>query len=298
MYNSDQKPLVTVICISHNHSHFIAEAIESILKQSYAPIELIIADDASSDNSEEVIRKTIDNQQVDLLFLPNKENIGHCKTFNRAFEHSSGKFIIDLAADDMLEPKRVEAGVSALADCGEEYGVHFTDAMLIDKNSNYLNYHRTSDFFQNGKVPEGDVYEILLKKFFICPPTMMYTRSVIDTLGGYDERLYYEDFDFWVRSARDFKYCYSPEVLARKRIHRGSKSASQYKPGSKMIESTLAVCKKAFRLNRNLPEFEALGTRIRYELRQALLTGNVLAVWGFLKLYRKNNKMILQMKGG
>ena len=290
-----KNPVVSVICISHNHAPFVAEALESVLAQTYDSIELIIADDASTDNGVEVIKQFMSKATVEIRFMANKNNVGHCKVFNKALEQSTGEFIIDLAADDLLEANRVEVGVNELLTKGEAYGVHFSDATLIDKNSTFLNYHRTKNFFKSGKVSEGDIYEMLLKKYFISPPTMMYTRKVIDALGGYDEQLYYEDFDFWVRSARNFKYCYSPQLLVKKRILNDSKSSGQYKLGSKMIKSTLIVCHKAFTLNRSQSEFKALDKRIRYELRQALLSGNLVAVWGFVKLFLKNAQKIRQL---
>ena len=155
-----------------------------------------------------------------------------------------------------------------------------------------MKYHKTADFFKDGKVPEGNIYEVVLQKYFICPPTMMFTRAVIEALHGYDESLHYEDFDFWVRSSRIFNYCYTPRLMAQKRILASSKSATQYQLGSKMVKSTLKVCEKAFALNKKKSEYEALQARIKYEMRQTMLTGDVRSVWGFVRLFIKNYSMI------
>ena len=285
-------PLVSVICVCHNQADFVEEALQSVLSQTYKPIELIITDDASTDDSLEVIEAFKNKTGADLHIIENQHNLGHCRIFNQALDISSGEFIIDLAADDLLEPDRVADGVSSLRERGPQFGVHFGDATLIDEQSSVLKYHKTVDFFKDGKVPEGNIYEVILRKYFICPPTMMFTRAVIEALHGYDESLYYEDFDFWVRSSRTFNYCYTPRLMAQKRILASSKSATQYKLGSKMIKSTVKVCETAFALSKNKLEFEALQVRIKYEMRQALLTGDVRSVWGLVRLYFKNYSMI------
>ena len=118
------------------------------------------------------------------------------------------------------------------------------------------------------EIPNGDVYCAVLEKYFICTPTMMMRRSLLGQLGGYDESLTYEDFDFWVRSAVICRYGYQDEVLTRKRILPRSLSVRSYEPGSGMLASTYAVCNKAYDLNRNQAEFDALAHRIRTYIRK------------------------------
>jgi hypothetical protein len=118
----------------------------------------------------------------------------------------------------------------------------------------------------------------------------MIRKAVFDNLGGYDESLAYEDFDFWVRSARLFDYSYTPEALVKNRILYNSLGNRQYKRGSKQLRSTLKVCEKAFDLNRTREEHDALKTRIHYELRQAIRLGELKLArdyWRLLK--RKKN---------
>lgn len=105
-----QHPLVTIICISYNHSKFLKEALQSIWKLNYINIQLIITDDASTDNSQQIIKKLVVNRNVQLLF--NTNNIGHCKTFNNALKYAKGDFIIDFATDDILLPNSVTHAVS------------------------------------------------------------------------------------------------------------------------------------------------------------------------------------------
>ncbi len=202
--------------------------------------------------------------------------MGHCKTFNKALKLAKGKFIIDLAADDILLPNSVEKGVNHLTKMGETYGVFFADAVHIDTKGSEVGKHITSSFFYLGNVPQGNIYRNLLSKYFISPPTMIFRKSLLDKLDGYNEALSYEDFDIWVRSSRVTNYCYLPEITVKKRLHSGSTSAKQYVKNSAMLISTLEVCKTAYKLNRTKIEDLALLKRIGFEAKMALISSNYL----------------------
>ncbi|MBR9999842.1 MAG: glycosyltransferase family 2 protein [Cyclobacteriaceae bacterium] len=278
-------PLVSVICLCYNHARFIKESLESVLAQDYSPVEIIVVDDKSSDMSRQIIEEiALGNPEIRTIFLEN--NQGNCKAFNTGFRASSGKYIIDLAADDILMPERIRTGVACMERSDESFGVHFTDAAYIDENAVFLRTHYKKDHAGNliEHVPEGDIYRELLARYFICSPTMMIKRIVLEVLGGYDENLAYEDFDFWVRSSRKYKYCFTDEVLVKKRLVRGSLSSRQYTASSRILASTYRVCIKAERLNRNRSEHLALAKRAAYEGRQAILSGNFVQAMNFMSL--------------
>ena len=280
------RPLVSVVCLCYNHQDFVVAALQSVLDQHYSPIEIIVVDDASTDNSQTVIREFC-KQHRSIRFLELRENVGNCRAFNKGFAMSKGEFIIDLAADDILLPDRVEEGVKVLNEFGETYGVHFSNAECVDRALRHLWFHAEKLSLKN--VPQGDVYEDLIQRYFVCSPTVMCRRSVLETLGGYDESLAFEDFDFWIRSARQFKYCYSDKVLVKKRILRKSMSDSQYRFGSRQMRTICTVCQKIFRLNRTASEMRALKKRAYYEMRMAALTFNFKLVLDYLALIRKIN---------
>ena len=269
---SSKSPLVSVICLCYNHEDYVVEAILSVLNQSYAAIELIVIDDASTDGSVAAIKSVLGKrEQFKLIALD--ENVGNCKAFNIGWRRASGQYFIDLAADDILLPDRVEKGVTMLQKKGEGFGIHYCDAQLIDRNGKLLREHRSSNFYHAG-APEGLIFEQLLSKYFINPVTMMFSVEVLDRLGGYDETLAYEDFDFWVRSSKHFKYCYTAELLVVKRVLKGSHGRGQYQFKSSILNSTYKVCLKAFDLCETKAEYEALTIRISYEQKRALFSFN------------------------
>lgn len=277
-----ETPLVTVICLCHNQQEYVLEAIQSVLDQTYTNIQLIIVDDASSDGSQEVIQKFIADKPY-LTFIKISKNVGSCKAFNSALQQMKGEYCIDLAADDALFPERVETGVQIFTQATPDVGVHFSDAELIDKQGKHLSYH--SQRFPHTGIPQGAIYKELVERYFICSPTMMFRKSVLKKLNGYDENLSYEDFDFWIRSSRDFLYAYSPTVLVKKRILETSLTNKQFRVASPHQKSTYLVCKKIFHLNRTYNEQRALKKRIAYEIRTNLRLLNLWLAFKYCLLW-------------
>jgi len=276
-------PLVTVICVCYNHARFVTEALDSVIHQTYPHVELIVIDDGSTDGSGKVIKKWIANHPEATLIL-NGKNIGYCKTFNKAYKISKGEFIIDLSADDWLMPHRVEEGVQILEKSGTDYGVTFSDAQYMDEQGNPLRLH--SDKYPHATIPSGDVYQDVIERYFICSPTMMFRKSVLESLQGYDESLAFEDFDFWIRASRNFKFIYLPKVLVRKRVVATSMSSKQFERSDPQRWSTLEVCKKSKALNRTYEENRALKRRLWYEVWVSLKSFDFNLAYSFWKLMR------------
>lgn len=281
-------PLVSVICLCYNQKKYVVDAINSVINQTYQNIELIIVDDGSTDGSQEEIRSAIKGLEINFIAIG--ENVGNCKAFNIGFSASSGNYIIDLAADDMLLPLRVEIGINDFVSANKKAGVHFTDAFNTNEEGRILNTHYERD--QSGQisqsVPIGNIYSDLIQYYFISPTTMMTKRSVLEELSGYDENLKYEDFDFWVRSSRRYNYIFNKAPLVKKRIIESSHSKSQRQFFNSHQSSTFLVCQKVFDLNKTSDEYLSLIKRCKYEIRQCLLTLNFKLIPKYIELMKKS----------
>lgn len=268
-------PLVSVVCLCYNQRRWVEEAIESVLRQTYANIEIVLADDASTDGSQAVIGE-IKEQHPHITVLLSAINRGNCAAFNAALRKTKGEFVVDFSADDIMRPDRIEKQVRKFGELDESYGVVFTDAEYVDDEGKRIRSHyawlRKKGLLK--VVPEGDVYRDILTRYFIAAPTMLVRRTVFDKLGGYDESLSYEDFDFWVRSSRDFKYAFLDEPLTLIRRTGQSMSTRLYERGDRMLHSTYEVCRKAVELCRDEDDRKALVHRVRYEFRQSVLSDN------------------------
>lgn len=262
--------MVSVICLCYNQARFVEEALDSVISQSYEELELIVVDDGSIDDSKAMIRKWLLMHST-IPFVNLKENLGNTTAFNRGLELASGKYVIDLAADDVLNSNRVEKQIEFFEQQESNVGVIYSDAMYISEQGRQLQRHFANDRL----VPyKGDVYERVIDTYFIPPPTMMIKKEVLDQMGGYDGSLAYEDFDFWIRSARYWQYAYQDDVLTYIRKSDHSHSKGWYKKNDKQLHSTFKVCKKIQASIQTKNEQLALVRRVKFELRQSCFSGN------------------------
>lgn len=264
-------PLVTIIALCHNHAPYLREALDSIVDQAYAPLEVWLVDNGSTDGSPAILRAYAQAQPGwHLLLLP--INIGNCRAFNQAFFQSQGEFIVDFATDDVLLPQRLSQQVALFQRLPPDYGMVYSNCELISEAGAPLGrYHRPdASGALHPRPASGWVFGEVLRRYFISTPTMLMRRATLLALGGYDEALSYEDFDFWVRASRDWRFQYQDAVTTRKRKHPRSMSAQVTTTHDPYLASTLAVCAKARSLCRTPAEACALAGRLRYELLHAL----------------------------
>jgi len=284
--NSKTQPLVSVICLCYNQEDYVLQALDSVLMQDYPNIQLIVVDDYSQDNSVKRIKTYLEGK-TKIIFIPNKRNIGNCRSFNKAFSFVQGKYVIDLAADDVLIKGLLKKQVSFFEQQKAHVGVLFANAQYITEQGESIKLHHQTnkDGDSTNPPPQGDVYLDLVKYYFICPPTMMMKTKVLEALGGYDVMLAYEDFDFWIRSSRNYHYAYMDEVVIKKRVVKGSLSAKAHH--RKMQKSTFKVCEKIYSLNETQKEYKALLWRLLYEAKPAVKTIYLSLVMRYMVLLMK-----------
>jgi len=269
-YLNQMKPWVSVICTCFNHESYIDIALNSVINQAYPNVQLIVIDNASSDRSADRIKAFV-QAHPSVTFIQNPQNIGLCRAFNQGLKQAKGQYVIDLSADDVLLPERLANQVRCFEQLSPEYAVVFSNAAYIDDRGRFLAHHYPVNDQKQAlePVPSGYVFRKILEKYYICTPTMMMRRSVLDELGGYDETLDFEDFDFWVRSARHYAYAYLDEVLTQKRRLPHSLSMQILEPNNRLLLSTLNVCYKAFDRCQTPDEYHALAGRVRQFIRKS-----------------------------
>ncbi len=266
MYSSS---LVSVIITCFNQASYIEKAVESVLSQNYGNVEIIIVDDASTDNSRVVIEQ-LHQKTPSIKTLFNEKNTGVCKSFNLAFAQSSGDYIIDLAADDYLFSDKITEQVNKFHFLSNDYGVVYSDLIFVDEQGEMLLGLNKNDFF-----PEGEVFSMVVARHCIYASTMLVKREVYDDLNGYDESLAYEDFDFFVRASRKWKFACVKKPLMAKRELKTSLGKQFFKKGNKLGESTLKICRKVRQMLQNKEEEKALKHRLYYEAYDAFRHGQI-----------------------
>jgi len=133
-----EKGLVSIIMPSWNTGIFIAESIQSVLNQTYTNWELLIVDDCSTDNTDEVVKKFVDKR---IKYLKNKMNKGAALTRNRALREANGEWIAFLDSDDLWSPNKLEKQLDFMKKNGYVFSYHNFEK--INENSKSLNIYVT-----------------------------------------------------------------------------------------------------------------------------------------------------------
>ena len=204
-------PKSSVVVPTYNYGRFIEKAIESALAQTLRPSEVIVVDDGSTDDTEEVVRRF-----GDAVRYFRQENAGVSAARNRGAAESTGEYIAFLDADDIWEPEKLEKQMAKFAEDPEIGFVHCGMRGFDSKTGD------TTTFYIEGM--EGWVADHLLlwerPVVNVSGSSMMVTREAFDAVNGFDERLKCgEDWDFCYRTACKYKVGFVPEPLVNYRSH-------------------------------------------------------------------------------
>lgn len=213
--------LVTIITLSYNQSVFAEETLNSIIGQSFKDIELIIVDDASKDNSVDVINSWIRRNNVSCRFIAHEKNQGICSSVNEALSYSTGKYFQAIASDDIMLPHKIEKQV-AILEANEHCAFTYSDAYMMNEKGSWVPYG--AKFIQTNislfAAPPGNLYEFLItRKNFIPAPSALVRKSFVDEVGGYDESLTFEDYDMWLRLSKKYDAFFMDEPTCLYRVH-------------------------------------------------------------------------------
>jgi glycosyltransferase involved in cell wall biosynthesis len=207
-----ENPLVSVIIPCYKQAHFLSEAIESVLRQTYRNVETIVIDDGSPDNTSEVAARYAEVKCV------RQENRGLSGARNRGIAESKGEYLVFLDADDRLLPHALETNLRCLLDhpecafsCGHRVDIA-ADGTPLPTNL--------------WPCVDSEHYLHLLRRNYIGPPAVvMYRRWVFNEVGLFDEkRNAAEDWDMYLRIARLHPIHCHHRVIVEYRIHSTSMS--------------------------------------------------------------------------
>lgn len=238
----EDEPLVSVVIPCYKQAHYLPEAIESVLAQTYPRYEVIVVDDGSPDDTAGVARRYPQPRYV------RQDNKGLSAARNTGLARCTGTLVVCLDADDRLTPEALASGLASLTmhpECAFTAGHH----RLIDAAG--------APVVPQVSRPEvgGDHYRELLRgNPFWCPATVMYRRWVFETVGAFSTTLRSaEDYEFYLRVARQFPICTHHTVVAEYRIHDSGMSRN----AGRMLKHSVLVLEQQRRLSRGNRVYEA-----------------------------------------
>lgn len=213
-------PLVSVNIITHNRSKYISQAIMSVIGQDFTNLELIIIDDASTDNTGEIVKPFLRDERVKYYLLPKQKNIAAVR--NYALQVSSGKYIAVLDSDDIwCNNAKLRQQVNYLENNLEVVCVG-SGATLIGGSGEVLRSIIKP-------VYDSEIKQDLLLKNPFFHSSVMYRNEIIKKNGGYDENINYgEDFDLWLRIGKVGKFYNFREEFINYRVHNDNETSKHF----------------------------------------------------------------------
>tara|TARA_B100001287_G_scaffold72444_1_gene60079 strand:- start:11039 stop:12055 length:1017 start_codon:yes stop_codon:yes gene_type:complete len=187
-------PLCSVVMSVYNGSEFLSDAIESILQQTYKNFEFIIINDASTDNSLEIIKSYNDHR---IVLIENKKNIFLAASLNKGIKASQGKYIIRMDADDISMPNRISKQVQYMEN-NPDIGICGTCSEIIGFNPGYSKYSAENHIIK---------YK-LLYECHLLHPTIIIRSDIIEKHQLYYNESYRknQDYELFVRAIDKTNY--------------------------------------------------------------------------------------------
>ena len=206
-------PTVSVIIPTFNRAGYIADAIQSAQAQDHCDVEIIVADDGSTDNTAEIVAQFA--PRTVYMRLPHRGQ--PAATRNGGLCAARGEFVAFLDSDDLFLPGKLALQLAAFSAHPEAALVYANGYFFRDRPDEPLGY-----LLDGLPVPSGHIFAELLRGNFVFTPAVLVKRACLDVVGRFDERPDFfavEDYDLWLRIAGQFPVVYTPGNVAAVRRH-------------------------------------------------------------------------------
>jgi len=224
-----ENPRVSVIIPTYNGAHLIGRAIQSVLNQTYQDFEIIVVDDASTDNTEELVKSFNDGR---IQYNRHEKTKGAAAARNTGIKFARGDYIAFQDSDDEWLPEKLEKQIKVFGNTSSKVGVVYTGFWRIEND--------TKTYIPSSRITqkEGSIHWSLLETNFIGTPAAMVKKECLLRAGTFDERLpRLQDWELWIRISK--YYCFKcidePLVIAYYQPGRISSDRSALIKASKLL---------------------------------------------------------------
>lgn len=270
-------PLVTVIVVTYNSSKYVLETLNSIKKQTYQKIELIVSDDCSQDNTVQLCNEWIEKNTrrfVGVKVMTTSHNTGTSGNANRAWKASSGKWIKFIGGDDLLFEDAIYNYINFV---GHNVSACFANTVQFTGDIKECNYKTISmplkNFVFGHKATARRQYAILKRQLIGNGPTFFVKRKIIEDVGGFDERFpLMDDYPLFIRiSQAGYKFYLMPQATVYYRNH--IESVSHQKGDNAIFHANLVRCIRDYKYEY---KHEHLSKTWKVFLRYSILISNMI----------------------
>ena len=212
-------PPATLVVALYNHAPYLDKALASAFNQEGIKYDVIITDDASADGTQQRVMDLLRENGWNARTLFHSQNRGICATFNEALAQVRTPYVSFISGDDWQASNRLAVLACAL-DQSPDVALVYSDMEIANANGE-LTGELYSDRFLNGwkDRDEEEPFLSLIEKQWVPTPSVMARTDAIRAVGGYNERLTFEDRDMWLKLAWHKPFAFVNEPLVAYRIH-------------------------------------------------------------------------------
>ena len=243
-------PLVTVVALCYNQRRFLRKTLDSILAQTWPPAHFYIIDDASTDDSVALIKEWLAEKGHPATLIVHEQNQGITKTMNHALSLCQTKYFHPWPCDDLLLPHKIAEQVAFMEGLDWQPGFLYGDIAWIDNDDNMLRpsvIEGRRRLFPDHKMPSGFIFPDLVKHgCFIPTASGLYVTEALKEQGGFDENLFAEDWDMFMRIALKRGIVFHDRLVSHYRRHAGS---AEMKKGARYWEGHFRILPKYLGIN-------------------------------------------------
>lgn len=222
-------PLIAVVMPTYNHEKFITEAIESVLNQTHKNFELIIIDNYSTDNTEDIVRSyCVAEPRIRYQKLRNNGIIAASR--NAGIKMTTGTYVAFIDSDDLWFPEKLEKVIHFFTEFPEIDLVCHDENHISGPNKNFIKTHRSG--------PYTSYEDMLFKGNSLSTSAVVVRRNKLLEIGLFSENKDFvtaEDYELWLRLSRTCRIAYLHEVLCDWRIHEASLSGNLEKHAASVL---------------------------------------------------------------
>jgi len=189
---------LSVIIPTYNRAHMIGRAIRSVLNQTYKDFEIVVVDDGSKDNTEEVVKSFNDKR---VRYIKHERNEGVAAARNTGIKATRSKYIAFQDSDDEWLPEKLEKQMIAFRTASSNIGVVYTAFLRIEGDK------KTYIPSPESTPKEGDIYDSLVRGNFVATPAAVVKRECFAKAGMFDEGIpCLEDWELWLRISKYYHF--------------------------------------------------------------------------------------------
>ena len=226
---------VSVIIATYNSAAYLKEAIDSVLAQEYKNFEIIIVDDGSTYNTKQLVEDLQSHNSQSIKYIY-QQNRGPAPARNNGIKHADGQYIAFLDADDIWLPDKLAKQMPCFTQ-KPQTGFVYCDNLFVNENNRLI-----ENYIRKIELLEGSILLELFNDFFIITSGIVLKRECFDAIGLFDEKLLVgEDYEFFLRLAKNYQAGVIKERLFRRRVHAQSLSRKDYALDARNDINTLIV---------------------------------------------------------